>query len=103
MKVTIKRGKKSAYQIVHRRITGARTLLKLASSHLKAGRQIALDEARLRQFDRDHEIAELILAEKSDKLVLLDLEIEKKKLELLALQRKLGGGADQFADPMTED
>ena len=66
---------------------------------LKKTRQEELQEARIRKLQQDRKIGELTEGIKSNQLVLLDIKIEAKKLELAALRRKLGD-PDDYRLPM---
>jgi hypothetical protein len=57
-------------------------------------RKIAMNDARLEKMNQDREIGETVNAIKSNQLVLLDIQIERAKLELAALKRKLGNPDD---------
>lgn len=68
--------------ILKRRIRGWRTLLGMISSQLAAPRRIAMEDEKLKRLQKHREIDEMELAIKSNRVVLLDLQIEKKQLEL---------------------
>lgn len=79
-----------------RQLKGAKGLLKMALGGFESRRKIALNDARLEKYNQDHKIAEITEGIKSNQLVLLDIQIEMKRLELLALKRKLGNPDEPF-------
>ena len=90
MKVTIRRKKKTVFQLFHQNIVAARKILGVFSYRLAASRKIDLDTAKLTKMNQDRKIGELEEGIKANSLVLLDIQIDHKKLELLALRRKIG-------------
>lgn len=102
MKVTIKRHPNPS-KVISRRISGIRTLIDvLYLAPLKHQRAIDLSNAKLAKYEQDMRVAEIALQERHNKLVMQDIEIEKKKLELYALQLKLGKTETEFAAELTE-
>lgn len=100
IKVKIQR-RRNASALLSKRIKGFNSLLNLFFiAPMKAQRRIDLDAARLDKMQQDRKIGELEEGIKSNKLVLLDIQIEAKKLELMALKRKLGD-PEAFAPEMT--
>lgn len=76
--------------VFRRNASGISGLCKMLLAPFERQRQIALHNARLEKLQQDREIGEIILGIQHNKLLLQDIEIEKRKLELKKLQRELG-------------
>lgn len=92
---------RSPSRTFHRRLQGFQGLLGMWKSAMGAQRRIDLDEEKILLSQQKRKINELEEGIRANRLVLLDIQIEQKQLELRALKRKLGD-PDDFADPMTE-
>ena len=93
---------RSAYRSNKALIKGVSGLLDLFFfTPLKRSRAEELQRARIAKLQQDRAIGEINLATKANQLLLQDIKIEQKQLELLALKRKLGD-PDGYAPPMTE-
>lgn len=101
MRVSIRRKKPAKWQVINKRIKATRTILGVFGHFFAAQRHIDLDNAKLVKLQQDRKIGEIEEGIKHDRLVLLDIQIETKKLELAALKRKLGDPDDPFAPEMT--
>lgn len=83
-----------------RTISGFKSLLKLIKAPLEAQIKSDVLHAKFAKMEQDHRIGELEEAIRANKLVLLDIQIDAKKLELEALKRKLGN-PDEFAERLS--
>lgn len=73
----------------------------LTSRFLSAQRRIDIEKAKLERVIKQCELDEVNIAYRNNRVVLLDIEIEKKKVELELLKRQVGD-PDAFADMMTD-
>jgi len=90
---------RSKSRTFRRQLSGIQDLLKMfIIEPIEKQRRMELQDAKLSKLQQDRKIGELEEGIKANKLVLLDIQIEQKKLELLALKRKLGD-PDSFAPP----
>ena len=90
---------KSPFLRTARTLRGLKGLCQLFSAPLLRSRQADLQQAKIAKLTQDREIGETIAGIKANQLVLLDIQIEAKKLELAALKRKLGN-PDDFAEQL---
>ena len=99
--IRIKRSR-SSYRSNKALLKGVTGLLDLFFfTPLKRSRAEELQQARIAKLEQDREIGEINLATKANQLLLQDIKIEAKQLELLALKRKLGD-PDGFAPPTSD-
>ena len=89
----------SPYRRAARTLRGLKGLCSLFTGPLVRSRQENLQQAKIAKLQQDREIGETIAGIKANQLVLLDIQIEAKKLELATLRRKLGN-PDDFADQL---
>jgi hypothetical protein len=80
-----------------RTLSGLKSLLKLIKAPLENQIKADLLHAKFAKMEQDRRLGELEQSIRSNKLVLLDIQIDAKKLELEALKRKLGN-PDEFAE-----
>ena len=87
---------------LRRQLRGIRGLCGLVLDSYKNQRQAELTLARTAKTFRDMELQELEKARKGNQIVLLDIEIERRKIELARLKEEQENrSADSFAQRLT--
>lgn len=100
--VRIKRSQLSNTRRVSLFASCTNTLLGVWRRAYARQQQIDLQASKLLKAEQDRRIGEMVLAAKSNAVLLQDIKIEKEKLELLALKKKLGITDNEFAPEMTQ-
>lgn len=78
-------------------LNGISGLCKLFLAPVERNRKECLQQAKIAKLVQDHAIGEITLAHKANAVLLQDLQIEIKKLEIIALKHKLGDPDSPFA------
>jgi len=94
---------RNKYRSSHLFLAGIRGLCEVfLIAPVERNRKEALQRAKIEKLVQDREIGQIVQGIKSNQLMLQDIQIEIKKLELIALKRKLGDPDSPFAPPLND-